>query len=304
MRPALVVVVGDVMNDVVVRPLGPIADGTDTPSAIEATPGGSGSNQAAWLAALGTPVRFVGRGGAPDAERHTESLARLGVDVRLAADPKVGTGTVVALVSADGERTMFTDRAANLGLRREDVPEGVLDGAGLLHVSAYQLFEPGSRSAVTGLWAEALRAGIATSVDPASLDGLRRVGREAFLRWTAGASIAFPNLDEGRFLSDRDDPQEIAAVLVESYPLVALKLGRAGVLLATAEGDRVGLPAAGGPVVDSTGAGDAFCAGFLSRWVRGAALPECAATALETAARALGRVGARPPDDAGDVASA
>ena len=62
-RPPVVVVVGDVINDIIVRPQGPIDVGTDTPSEIERSPGGSGANQAAWLAALRTPVRFAGQGG-------------------------------------------------------------------------------------------------------------------------------------------------------------------------------------------------------------------------------------------------
>jgi sugar/nucleoside kinase (ribokinase family) len=73
-RPLVVVVVGDVINDIIVRPQGPIDVGTDTPSEIERSPGGSGANQAAWLAALRTPVRFAGRVGAPDAAYHRATL--------------------------------------------------------------------------------------------------------------------------------------------------------------------------------------------------------------------------------------
>jgi sugar/nucleoside kinase (ribokinase family) len=290
----LVVVVGDVINDIIVRPRGPIEVGTDTPSGIERSPGGSGANQAAWLAALHTPVRFVGRAGAPDAAYHRAALEQLGVDTWLASDHDVATGTIVVLVSPDGERSMFTDRGANRNLRAADVPEGVLDDARLLHISGYQFFEAGTRSALRHLWAAALSAGVPTSVDPASVAGVREVGRQSFLEWTSGAQLVFPNLDEGRLLTGRDEPDAIVEALLESYPVVALKLGSAGALVAAAGGRRVAVAARPAEVVDSTGAGDAFCAGFLSPWLRGGGLEDCALEAVTTAARAIGQVGARP----------
>ena len=294
-RPlVVVVVVGDVINDIILRPQGPIDVGTDTPSRIELSPGGSGANQAAWLAALHTPVRFAGRAGAPDAAHHRAVLEQLGVDAWLASDQYLATGTIVVLVSPDGERSMFTDRGANRNLGAADLPERVLEDAALLHLSGYQLFEPGARSAVRRLWATALSTGVPTSVDPASVAGLRAVGRQSFLEWTSGARIVFPNLEEGRLLTGRDEPDAIVSALLERYPVVALKLGSAGALVAAADGRRVPVAAQPAQVVDSTGAGDAFCAGFITPWVRGGGLEECALEAVTTATRAIGQVGGRP----------
>jgi sugar/nucleoside kinase (ribokinase family) len=288
----LVVVVGDVMNDVVVRPLAAVDVATDTPSQIEFSRGGSAANQAAWLAALGASVRFAGRAGAADAAEHERALRRLGVDVRLAVD-SAATGTVVALVSEDGERSMFTDRGANQHLSGADL-EGLLEGASLLHVSAYQLFEPRSRPALRALWNAAAQGGIPTSVDPASFAGVRDAGRDAFLDWTSGARLLFPNLDEGRLLSGEEEPEAIVESLLAWYPVVALKLGPGGALAGTADGARVRLPAEAASVVDSTGAGDAFCAGFLARFVSGEALESCTAAGLTAAARVISQAGARP----------
>jgi len=288
-----VVVVGDVMNDVVVRPQAAVDVATDTPSRIEFSRGGSAANQAAWLAALGASVRFAGRAGAADAAEHALALERLGVDVRLTVDSAAATGTVVAFVAADGERSMFTDRGANRRLSAADL-ESLLEGARLLHVSAYQLFEPQSRPGVLALWEAATRVGIVTSVDPASFAGVRDAGREAFFEWTTGARLVFPNLDEGRVLTGSDDPETIVKSLLERYPVVALKLGPGGALTATADGGWVQLPAEAVTVVDSTGAGDAFCAGFLENFVRDETLERCTAGAVAAAARVLGQVGARP----------
>jgi len=289
-----VVVVGDVINDVIVRPRGPIQVGTDTPSHIGRSPGGSGANQAAWIGALQTPVRFAGRVGAPDAAYHSQALERLGVETWLAVDDDLETGTIVVLVSPEGERSMFTDRGANRRLETEDLPTRLLENAGLLHVSAYQLFEPLPRTAVRQLWAAALDAGVPASVDPASLAGLRDIGPKLFFEWTSGARLVFPNLDEGRFLTGLDDPDAIVAALLELYPVVALKLGPAGALVGAADGFRVAVSAQLATVVDSTGAGDAFCAGFIASWSRGSDLDKCAEAAVAAAARAIGQVGGRP----------
>ena len=295
MTPPQVIVVGDVINDVVVRPKGPFEAGTDTPSQIERSPGGSGANQAAWMAALNVEVRFAGRAGAADCADHREALERAGVETRLTDDEDLPTGTIVVLVSPDGERSMFTDRGANRALGAADLPAELLEGCRLLHVSAYPLFEPGSRDAVLQLCASAIAAGITVSIDPASAAGLRAVGRRAFLEWTSGAQLVFPNLDEGRLLTGLDDPDAIADALSARYAVVALKLGPAGALVATSEGRRVAVGALAAEVADSTGAGDAFCVGFVSRWLCDDDLETCAGAAVTAASRAVGQAGGRPP---------
>ncbi|MGA2529899.1 MAG: sugar kinase [Acidimicrobiales bacterium] len=294
MNRQVVVVIGDVINDIIVRPCASIAVGTDTPSDIERSAGGSGANQAAWLGALGTPVRFVGRAGAADAGFHQSALERVGVEASIARDDILATGTIVVLVSSDGERSMFTDRGANLALASADVPAGLLEGARLLHLSGYQLFEPQTRSVLRRLWEDASRAGAATSVDPASVAGLRQVGPGAFLEWTSGAQFAFPNLDEAQLLTGAEEPEEIVTVLLESYGVVALKLGPAGALIASSDGRRIRVEAEPARIVDSTGAGDAFCAGFLAAWSKGADLEACALDAVKAAACVVGQLGARP----------
>ena len=81
----VILVVGDVMDDLIVRPLGPLMPRSDTPAHMERHPGGSGANTAAWLGALGAEVRFAGRVGAADLRRHARALETCGVDARLAA---------------------------------------------------------------------------------------------------------------------------------------------------------------------------------------------------------------------------
>src|SRR6201995_3270214 len=121
--PRRILVCGDVINDLLVKPFDGLESwpGSDILSTISARPGGAAANQAAWMAHLGADVTFVGRAGARDVTYHRRELARAGVRARLAADQEAETGSIVIMVAPDGERTMFTDRGANLRLRRADV---------------------------------------------------------------------------------------------------------------------------------------------------------------------------------------
>ena len=129
-----VLVVGDVMTDILVKPEGPIALGADRRATIRLLPGGAGANQACWLAHEGVNVRFVARVGQSELARQKAIFAGYGVDARLGADDALPSGTLVTLLSPDGERSFLTDRAANLNLGRSDLPHSLLDGIDLLHV--------------------------------------------------------------------------------------------------------------------------------------------------------------------------
>ena len=290
MSAGRVLVIGDVINDVVVRPLSDVTEDSDTHAEIRSCPGGSGANQAAWL---GDRARFAGRVGAADHAVHTRELRRHGVEARLVADEDVPTGSIVVFVRPDGRRDMYTDRGANLRLRAADLPDDLLDDVGLVHVSGYSLFDDGVRAAVEDLVARASRRGIGLSVDPASVAFLREFGATAFLTWARHARLVLPNLDEGRCLTGLSTPDDVADALADRFEVVALTLGPAGVLVRSG-GQRVLLPALPVDVVDTTGAGDAFGAGFLRGWTEDGDLARAAESGLALAARAVRRLGARP----------
>lgn len=293
---SVAIVVGDVMNDVVVRALGPAEVGSDTDSEIRWSPGGSGANLAAWLAHLGVPVRFYGRAGAADVQEHVAALRRWGVDAHLAADPELPTGNIVVLVARDGERSMFTDRGANRRLGAGDLPRD-LDGVALLHVSGYTLFASPGRGAARRLMADAVRRSIPLSCDPSSESYLRRMGCEEFLSLTAGVGTIFPNAPEARVLAERTgrlDDEEAAQSLTAHYPTVVVKLGHRGALLARRDEAPVHVAASAAEVVDTTGAGDAFSAGFLAATLGGASPLDAVRGGLEASALAVGHLGGRP----------
>ncbi len=294
MRTPRVVVVGDLLYDLLARIEGPVAFGTDTFAPIHAIAGGSGANAAAWLASSGVETHFVGRVGDDVlGEVLADELRGIGVTPHLARDLSLGTGKVFVLVDGTGERTMITDRGAGEALNPEDLPDRLFDG-GHLHLSGYA-FSGGSRRE-TAL--EALRlargAGMSVSVDPSSVPLLEAVGPKRFLGWTRGTDLCFPNLEEGALLGGERGPERVAERMLEHYPGVVLKLGAAGALYAGADGERVRLPAEPARVADTTGAGDALCAGFLTAWLSGAPAGGALTRGVELAARAVERVGGRP----------
>ena len=119
-----VIILGDVMTDIVVQFHQSIRLGSDTAAGTRVLPGGSGANQATWLAWKGWPeVHFVASVGDDIFGRaHARALRAAGVAPHLATDRHHDTGMIVVLVDTAGERTMITDRGANGGLTPDDLP--------------------------------------------------------------------------------------------------------------------------------------------------------------------------------------
>ena len=121
----MVVVIGDVMVDIVVRPVGPFNKGSDTASRIVVAPGGSATNQAVAFAAAGADVHLVAVVGDDElGHAAARALAATGVHAHLVVLEGQRTGVVVALVDPLGERSMLTDRGANRSLAKRHLAEG------------------------------------------------------------------------------------------------------------------------------------------------------------------------------------
>jgi sugar/nucleoside kinase (ribokinase family) len=287
----LILVIGDVMIDLLVRPEGPLVVGTDRRAAIVARQGGSAANQAAWLAHFGAGVNFIGRVGAADHADQIAEFRTCGVQPVLAYDKERETGRLIAIIDPSGERSFLTDRGANDGLCEEDIPDALVAFAGLIHLSGYSFVAASPRRAVRRVIA---RAGdVPVSVDPASAEFLREMGPANFLAWTRGARICFPNSDEAAILTGTADHAEQLAILALHYPLVVVKRGAEG-CEAAAGAERWRVPAPAIEAIDTTGAGDAFVAGFLAARLARAGLEECLARAVRAGAEATLFIGGRP----------
>lgn len=296
MNPTLdVVVVGDLMVDVMVVMSGPLARGSDTRSAISTSGGGSAANVAAWLAAQGVPTSYIGRIGDDALGREAvTALEQSGVHSWVSVDESAATGTCVVLVEPGGERSMLPDGGANATLLPADVPPTVFRPGGHLHLSGYTLLSTGSREAGLEALALAQLNRMTTSVDPSSAALLESAGPAAFLEWTRGVDVVLANEEEAAVLAGVPDPHAAASRLGEHYREAVVKLGPQGALWqqgfisASAPAER------GVTVVDTTGAGDAFAAGFLAEWLLHPEPETALAAGNRLAARVVSQVGARP----------
>lgn len=290
-----IVVVGDVMNDIVVVPRGPLRADTDTDARIQPRPGGSAANTAAWLGSLDAPVDFVGSAGAAEYPWHVDVLRQSGVEPHVQAVPGVPTGTIVIVVEGQS-RSMMTDRGANAVLDADQLTPELLDTARHVHVSGYSITKDNARRAPHRMIERARAHGIPVSIDPASSGYVADYGVENFLADMAGVDLVFPNLAEGRLLSGEEEPERVGAALLERFPLVVLKLGADGAMLFRRDADPVAVAAPRvEKFIDPTGAGDAFAAGFLASWVRDGDPEAATRQAVNVAARAVMLVGGRPP---------
>jgi sugar/nucleoside kinase (ribokinase family) len=249
------VVLGDLMVDVVARIADPLAHASDTPAKISVQGGGSAANTAAWAASIGTDVALVCRVGDDDRAGDLR-----GVDVHAAVDSERPTGTCIVLVEPGGERTMLPDPGANDG----PLPEIPLGDH--LHVVGYALLRDGPRASALAAIERAREAGMTVSVDPSS--------------WALLRPGAIPEVD--LLLANEEEAKHLTGEMV-------VKLGAAG-----ARWGDVHVPAEPVEVVDTTGAGDAFAAGFLCARLNGAEPREALEAGCRLAARAVTQVGGRP----------
>jgi ribokinase len=303
------VVLGDVMVDVVCSLEGTIAPGSDAPARIEFGYGGSAANVSAWAAvARGAGPRPVLAGRIGDDERGRaaeEELRAVGVETRLVVDPERPTGTCVVLVGPDGERSMVPDPGANDRLAGGDLPDDLLVEGTHLHLTGYTLVRDGSREAGRSAIASARERGLSVSVDPSSAALLS----PAFLDELEGVGLLLPNAAEAAVLSGEEDAERAALALSRRVPEVVVTLGGSGALWTDGRevcraaapgedgppGDAVAAPGgATGAPLDTTGAGDAFAAGFLIARLSGAGPEEALREGCRLAAVAVRTAGARP----------
>lgn len=274
---------------------------------IRLTMGGSSSIMACGAARLGLRVAFCGVVGDDDAGRLTLGLLRdWGIEVTACRVDPANPTAVTVVLARDEDRAILTALGTIGALTTEDIPSDLVARARHLHVGSTAL-QPRLRAGLPDLFLHARAAGTTTSFDANwdpderwdDLDGL-----------LATADVCFPNLEEGRHWTGRVEPEEVARGIVaraaatgrsaEARPLtVALKLGADGAIAVLGD-EVVHAPAPRVSVVDTTGAGDTFDAGFVTGMLHGWSLERTLmfATACGSAStRAIGGVDAQPTLD-------
>ncbi|MFM2308712.1 MAG: hypothetical protein RLY87_832 [Chloroflexota bacterium] len=300
-RSGPIVAVGDLVWDVLVQPDTLLLPGGDTTGRIAVQPGGSAANVSAWIARLGSSAGFVGSvGNDPFGDMIVADLEREGVHCSIARSHTHNTGVIAVMIDRAGQRSMITNQGADFCLLPSDIPADVMANAAHVHITAWSLFSEPPRAAALAAAHMAKAAGATVSFDPASYQMIREMGHDRFDETiaTLPVDIVFPNRDEGMVLTGEKEPTMIARALRKRFPhaIVVLKLDRDGCFVCgpTYEGFHRSQPV---EVVDATGAGDSFNAGFLARYQRDGDLAAAAAVANACGGWVVSRFGARPPVD-------
>jgi sugar/nucleoside kinase (ribokinase family) len=236
-----------------------------------------------------------------------DELVRAGVQPGVRVTPGVPTGTVLVLTDIDGQggNRMLSEAGASATLAPADLDPAWFAGLAGLHLTGYSFLRPGPASAAHHALGLARAAGgIVCSMDPAPTHLIQDYGPARFRALLAALrfDVLFPNLEEGQVITGLTEPETVLAALHALAPLIVLKLGPAGCLVAWDPADpggpssslpRAAIPAVPGPVVDTTGAGDAFAAGFMVAYLRHRDPVRAAQAAVRAAAAIVGRVGPR-----------
>ncbi len=273
--------------------------------AIESS-GGSAGNTMAGLASLGGTGGYIGKVRDDllgDVFRHDITAIGVRFDTP-AATTGPGTARCLIMVTADGQRTMGTYLGACVDLGPEDLDAALIADAQVTYLEGYLFDPPRAQEAFRAAAATAHAAGrqVALSISDPFCVGRHRA---AFRELVSGeVDILFANEAEICSLYETDDFAAAAAAVRGHVTIAALTRSEAGsVVLGRGEAHNV----AAAPVervIDTTGAGDLYAAGFLYGLTHGMALPRCGALGSLCAAEIISHVGARPEAALDDLARA
>ncbi len=283
----------NISHDILVRPVNEFRWGTSTwVEEFVEDMGGNGSNTAYALARLGVPVKVMGMVGRDErGEGVLRKLTGVGVDVGAVARSEGPTTTTICVANSTGDRLFLQRPGSSLEAFAEPAEFTAALCAGVSHyhqANLYSLANLRRHSAET--MRRARQAGLTVSVD---------TGWAADGRWMEVLSPALPftnllfvNEDEARMLTGHDEPESIARTLRDHGATdIALKLGARGSILFTGSGS---IECAPFPVdvVDTTGAGDNYAAGFLAALHRGLSYAEAGRLGNATGAISVTQLGA------------
>ena len=287
--------IGDLALDVISQLKEPINYGNDTASRISSHPGGQAANVSTWITRTHSKAQLVARvGNDPVGFALISDLDKYGVEHMNLMHSGRPTGVVVILVDANGERTMFPDNGANADLEVSDLPP--LDDVDGVYLSGYALLDFRSREAVLSMIEKIKAAGKPIYFDPTTTGAMKIVSREEVLSWVKLMDGILLNSEEALYLGDAKDVQTAEKNLTAYTPLVVIKLGSRGAM-AVHKDVVAKVSAVTTNVVDTTGAGDSFAAGFIPKWLETNDLEASLSAGTALAAKCVATVGARPPLD-------
>ncbi|MGO4570764.1 adenosine kinase [Microvirga sp. 2TAF3] len=267
--------------------------------------GGSGANTAAGVAALGVKAGFIGKVKNDETGRHfAHDLKTIDVHYDVAfADDGPATARSFILVTPDGERTMNTYLGACQNLTPDDVKPETVQASSIVYLEGYLWDPPAAKEAFRKAVKIAHQAGNKVALTLSDAFCVDRY-RDEFLGLMRDGSldILFANIHELQSLYGTSDPDSALAALREEKLLGIVTRSAEGAMVVT-RGETRAVPAFPvARVVDTTGAGDLFAAGFLAGLTQELDLVDCARLGGLAAAEIISHLGARPQADLRDMA--
>lgn len=290
-----VLCIGDLMLDIVAQiPTSPhdLHLGNDNRTIISTHGGGAGGNVASWLAVLGNDVTMVGRIGDDAAgSAITAEFDSLGISYGDIVKIGLHTGVVICLVDPSGERTMLADNGANAGLSISDLPN--LDGVDAVYITGYAPLAPASRIGVLEMVRAINSHNIPIIFDPATVGGMKDVPVTEILSWCGLMDTLIMNEEEAIYLSGSSDLDVALNFFLDYAKRVIIKRGSQGAIGQEHGGEIISIATYATQVIDTTGAGDSFAAGFIDACTSGSNFVQAIDRASTVAAHCVAIVGAR-----------
>lgn len=272
------VTVGVVCADVMVRPVDKFPEkGTlSLVPQLEIHLGGLAGVTAVVFSKLGGKSAFIGQlGNDRFGDFILNVLSSAGVDVSgVKRTSEYNSSATVVLINSQGERTFLHHVGTNASVSEGDLDFSVISNAKVLHWGGSSITPRLDGEPMGRVFKKARELGVKTSIDTCyDGKGIWLPHIEPALHYT---NIVFSSWEEARHYTGKEEPEDIADFYLSyGVDIAVIKLGELGVLVKSRE-ENIRLPAYKVPVIDTTGAGDAACGGFLYGYVYGYSLYECA----------------------------
>ncbi len=256
-------------------------------------PGGSACNTVVGVGKLGGTARFVGKcGSGAMAEFFENDLKRQNVEPTLLRSDSP-TGRVLSIITPDAQRSMFTFLGASAELRPQDITKVRFTNAAIVHIEGYLLFNP---ELILKVLKTAKSAGARVSLDLASFNVVKESHELLQHIVESFVDILIANEDEALAYTGHKDETRAIQALAADVEIAVLKVGKRGSFIACSDQIVPIQPQTGAPVIDTTGAGDLWAAGFLYGLVNGYALEQCGELSSACGYEVCQVVGANIPD--------
>lgn len=288
-----VICLGIFVADVLAKPITKIPDRgkLELFDEMELHTGGCANNTAIGLARLGISAGAMGKVGEDGfGDFVINNLKRNGVDTRgIRRTREANTSLTFVMIAPDGERSFLHYVGANGTIKLQDIDFDLIGGSKILHIGGFFLMPGFDGEPTAEVLRRAKEMGVTVSLDTCwDSRGNWMKLLEPCLPYV---DIFLPSIEEAKMLSGREDPEEISRFFLDyGVQIVGLKMGERGSYVRTKD-EAVREPAYKVDVVDATGAGDAFVAGFLAGYIMGWDLHRCVKLANATGAACVTAIG-------------